>query len=216
MAISTYSALQSSVATWIKRSDLTTIIPDFITLAEAHANRVLRVRPMVTRATASLDSEYGSAPGDFIAPIGLTLAASPPLDLTYVSPERMESLEAQEVRTQDDLPQWWSIVGGEFRLYPVPTTSYTAELTYYAKIPALSDSNTSNWLLASHPDVYLFGALKEAASYLEDEEQLQKYATLLEAALAEVRTAYRVSNTTPLRVDPMLIGRTRFDFNRGY
>jgi hypothetical protein len=36
MALSTYSDLQTAVATWLHRSDLTAIIPDLITLAETH------------------------------------------------------------------------------------------------------------------------------------------------------------------------------------
>ena len=48
MAINTYATLQSSIANWLDRSDLTDRIPDFIALAEARINRVLRVRQMET------------------------------------------------------------------------------------------------------------------------------------------------------------------------
>jgi len=39
MAISTYSELKTAVANWLDRSDLTDVIPDFITLAETRHKR---------------------------------------------------------------------------------------------------------------------------------------------------------------------------------
>lgn len=39
-------------------------------------------------------------------------------------------------------------------------------LTYFADVPALSDSNTTTWLLTKEPALYLYAALIEAAPYL--------------------------------------------------
>ena len=44
MAITNYTELKSSLADWLNRSDLTTVIPDFITLAESQFNREIRNR----------------------------------------------------------------------------------------------------------------------------------------------------------------------------
>lgn len=216
MALSTYAELKASLASWLRRGDLTAAIPDFIALAEAQVNRVLRVRPMVARATATLDTEYAAAPGDFIAPISFVLEASPQIVLQYVSPERLAELEAAEVSTCDNRPVWWSIVGGEFRLYPAPATSYAGELTYWQKIPALSDSNTSNWLLASHPDVYLYGALMQSAPYLKNDGRIGTWQALYASAVQDLQSAYHVPNTTTLRMDGMPTVHRRFDFARGY
>ena len=49
MPIATYTDLQSSVADWLNRSDLSAVIPTFIQLAEAKFNRELRTRDMLTR-----------------------------------------------------------------------------------------------------------------------------------------------------------------------
>jgi hypothetical protein len=54
------------------------------------------------------------------------------------------------------------------------------------KIPALSDSNTSNWVLASHPDVYLYGSLAEAFKYSMDDEQAAKYDGLFRNGIQEI------------------------------
>ena len=53
MAISNYTELQTAVANWLDRDDLTARIPEFIALAEARFNRVLRLRSMETKQTAS-------------------------------------------------------------------------------------------------------------------------------------------------------------------
>ena len=44
MALSTYTELKASVADWLNRTDLTSVIPDFIALAEAQIERTLRTR----------------------------------------------------------------------------------------------------------------------------------------------------------------------------
>ncbi len=66
MAITTYSELQSAVADWLNRSDLTARIPDFITLAETRINRDLRAREQQVIATANVDTPFFAIPGDFL------------------------------------------------------------------------------------------------------------------------------------------------------
>ena len=51
MAIGTYDELKTAVANWLDRDDLTDRIPEFISLAEARFNRVLRLRSMETKQT---------------------------------------------------------------------------------------------------------------------------------------------------------------------
>ena len=48
MAINSYSTLQTAVSNWLDRDDLSDRIPEFISLAEATFNRVLRIRAMET------------------------------------------------------------------------------------------------------------------------------------------------------------------------
>jgi hypothetical protein len=47
----------------------------------------------------------------------------------------------------------------------------------------------TNWLLTSSPDIYLYGALLQAAPYLQDDARIQTWATLYERALNDLRTA---------------------------
>ena len=57
MAITTYSELKTAVANSLARTDLTTQIPDFISLAEARLSRELETRSQEKRAQATLTAE---------------------------------------------------------------------------------------------------------------------------------------------------------------
>jgi len=185
MAVSTFAELKASVATWIKRSDLTAIIPDFVKLAEARINRELRTRNMVTRAqNTAVDSEFVALPSDFGTARSIRLTASPFTQLQQLTVEAMGDFAAQQ---PSGALQAFAIVGGEFWFLPAPAASVTVQLVYYAKVPALTDAAPTNWLLASHPDVYLWGALLEAACYLEDDELAATYQTRFAAAVDEIR-----------------------------
>jgi len=188
MALTTYTELKTSIGDWLNRSDLTSVIPDFISLAEAQVERTLRTRQMIVRANASFDAQYGAVPSDFLEVKSLKLTSTnPQTPLSFLS---IDALDAEMTKyTASGKPKFFGIVGGQFRIVPTPDSNYTTELTYYAKLTKLSSSVSSNWLLASSPDIYLYGALLQAAPYLQDDARIQTWATLYERALNDLQTA---------------------------
>lgn len=162
MAINSYSTLQTAVANWLARSDLTTVIPDFITLAEAEFNRTLRCSEMESRSTATA-TEYMALPDDFLELRDIQLNGTPRTTLQLVSPSEIDAYSSASGK-----PVAYCVIDDQIQLGPSPDGSYTVEIDYFAEIPALSDSNTSNWLLAAHPDLYLYGALLRASGYIQD------------------------------------------------
>ena len=187
MALTTYNELKTSVGDWLNRSDLTTAIPDFISLAEAQIERNLRTRQMLLRSTATIDTEYAAVPDDFLEVKSFKLNTSPPTPLQFETIDSMDNLST--IYTSSTKPAYFSVVGGQFRFLPITDSSYTSELTYYAKLSKLSTSNTTNWLLTSAPDVYLYGALMKAAPYLQDDARITTWASLYKTGLEEVRQA---------------------------
>ena len=182
MAITTYSELKSAVADWLLRDDLTSVIPSFISLAEAKFNRRIRDYRMMTRATTSVDEGYVAVPGDWLENVRFQLNTTPITTLEYVTPDQA----AEELHLSGGASaksRFFTMIGEEFQLVPTPDGTYTAELTYYKEIPALSDSVTSTWLLTAAPDVYLYGALLEAAPYLDDDQRIQVWGGLLEQSM---------------------------------
>lgn len=188
MALTTYAELKTSIGDWLNRSDLTSVIPDFISLAEAQIERTLRARQMIVRANASFDAQYGAVPSDFLEAKSLKLTSTnPQTPLSFMS---IDALDAEMTKyTASGKPKFFGVVGGQLRIVPTPDSTYTTELTYYAKLSKLSTSNTSNWLLASSPDIYLYGSLLQAAPYLQDDARIQTWATLYERALNDLQTA---------------------------
>jgi hypothetical protein len=188
MALSTYTELKTSIGDWLNRADLTSVIPDFISLAEAQVERTLRTRQMIVRANASFDAEYGAVPSDFLETKSLKLTSTnPQTPLEFLSIDALDN-KASEY-TGSGKPRFFGVVGGQFRIVPTPDATYTTELTYYAKLTKLSSSVATNWLLTANPDIYLYGALLQAAPYLQDDARIQTWATLYERALNDSQTA---------------------------
>lgn len=188
MALSTYTELKASIADWLNRSDLTSTIPDFISLAEAQVERTLRTRQMISRNDLTLTTEYGSIPSDYLESKSLKLTSTnPQTPLSFLTIDAMD--EQASHYTASGRPRFFTVVGDQFRIKPTPDGTYTAELTYYAKLAKLSSSVATNWLLTSSPDVYLYGSLLQAAPYLQDDARIQVWATLYERALNDLQVA---------------------------
>lgn len=188
MALSTYTGLKASVADWLNRSDLTAAIPDFISLAEAQMERVLRTRQMIVRSNASFNVEFGATPADFLEVKSFKLSGTNPITpLSFLTIDAMD-LESSKLSATGK-PRFFSVVGTQFRLAPTPDTNYATELTYYAKLSKLSASVSTNFILDSSPDAYLYGSLVQAAPYLQDDNRIPVWAGLYERALTDLQVA---------------------------
>src|SRR3569833_4709674 len=128
MSLATYADLQTQVATWLHRDDLTAYIPDFITLFEAAAARRLRVRPMETTATLTPSSGSVALPTDYLAWRRLTWTGSTRVDLSYVHPTILQPYFAD---TPVDTPSMFTIEGSNILIRPEDTPAL--EFVYYAK-----------------------------------------------------------------------------------
>ena len=182
MAISNYTELQSTIADFLNRDDLTAVIPTFITLAEAEFNRRLRHWRMENRASAEVDSQYSAIPADFLEPIRLHLETSNYRTLELISQSDMQSMRMRNLDTSGE-PEYYALTQGEIELYPTPDATYDLEMNYYARIPALSGSNATNWLLTYFPDAYLYGALAHSAPYLGEDARMATWAVFLQSAI---------------------------------
>ncbi len=94
MAIGTYAELKTAVANWLDRDDLTDRIPEFIALAEARMNRVLRLRMMEGKYTASTvgSQRNYNLPAGYIQMRNFQINTTPITPVQYVSPEIYDRL----------------------------------------------------------------------------------------------------------------------------
>jgi hypothetical protein len=184
MSLDTYDNLKAEIAGWLRRSDLTATVPTFISLFEAQMNRALRARQMLTRTTLVVSSEYTTLPTDFLEVSSLRNADTNAV-LRSVSAQTMD--EARETYDRNSaLPERYNIEGSSLRLSPVPSASSNLSLLYWAAIPVLSASNTTNWLLTRHPDAYLYGSLTQSAPYLRNDERLATWSALFGRAVDDI------------------------------
>lgn len=187
MTIASYSDLKGAVANWLARGDLTARIPEFITLAEAKLNRDLRYFGMEKRSSISVnlsssEPQYISLPDDFQSAIRISLPdeTGKPI-IEYIDQTRANELATLFSTT--GRPIYFTVFGDEMELLPVPNQAYRVEMVYRALLPALSDSNATNWLLDLAPDAYLYGALLEAAPFMLDDERVAIWAAGLKVAM---------------------------------
>jgi hypothetical protein len=189
MALDSYSNLQTAIGTYFLRTDsaFTSLLPDAITLLEAELQRRLRTREMEFRYTASTvaGNAYLALPTNFGGFRRLEITSSTPTRLLqYVTPEQM----AQEFTSTTQLePVYYTIIGSELKFAPTPDSAYTVEATYYRTFTALSASNTSNWILASHPDAYFYGAMMHIPPEMLDASKLPYFEAKKETAIRQIK-----------------------------
>jgi hypothetical protein len=190
MALTNYDELKTSVGDWLNRQDLAAVIPDFIRLLEAQAQRKLRVRQMFVEVDTTIDTDTGriTLPDDFLQLRDLRVLDTNgvPIGISYAAPNELTSI----LRSQQGaagIPRVFTVHKDSIEVVPTPNADYTVKLFYVRKIPALSAELASNWLLEEHPDIYLFGALMQAAPYLKNDERVTLWGEALASILEDVR-----------------------------
>lgn len=184
MAITTYDELKTAIADFLNRDDLVSVIPTFISLAEAQMQREVRHYKMMQRSTAPIDSRYTGVPGDWLETVRFHVTGDYSYRIENTSMDDMLQLRA--ANPVAGRPTHYSHIGDQLEVYPTPDQSYTSELLYYEKIPVLSSENTTNWLLQDAPDAYLYGALLQSAPYLRDDSRMQVWTALYAGAVASL------------------------------
>jgi hypothetical protein len=182
--LTNYDGLLLAVAKWLERDDLTDQIPDFVRLAEARFRRVLVMPDMETQVwitpAATVD-----LPADFDSIRSFGILGYPPMDQLsladfYALPTDAigNPIEAQ--------PTKFAIVAGKFAFWPLADKAYSVKLTYRANLPSLTLADQTNWMLAKHPDAYLFATLLQAEFYGWNDDRLPTIKAALDEILSEV------------------------------
>lgn len=183
MALATYADLQASVLSLLHRSDaeVTALVPDWIALAEAELQSECQMLDIEATATVAIVSGLGTLPAGVMGIRSVYWDDVTDNALEYVSPATHDA-----IRSESSTPQFYTIVGGQLKLVPFDTGNAVA--TYQARFVPLSDANTSNAILAAYPNAYLYGTLKHACVWTQDDPALQKYGVMFNAACERIKT----------------------------
>jgi len=180
MALTNYGTLKTAVADWLSRADLDQQVPDFIKLAEATLNKIVRSTRMTANAdvTVNAGARKATLPADLLEPIYVTLKTDEDFPLEQVSPEQLVALRRSRLRAQGS-PRFFAVVGRSIEVTPTPPAQITLDVAYYQAITTLASDSDTNWLLTYEPDLYLYTALLHAAPFLQDQQRATLFGTLL-------------------------------------
>jgi hypothetical protein len=188
MALATYSDLQTTVANYLGRGDLTSQIPDFISLAELRLSRDIRTRRMLKTATTAMvvaDPTIG-LPTDFLAIRDVFIQGTPRTVLSYISPAIFSSNSRAD---ESGLPVFYTMRGNEMEFAPKPDSAYVLQMLYYSKPTELSSTTATNEFLANYPDALLYASLLEAEPYLMNDPRTQTWSSLYNQAVTRINTS---------------------------
>lgn len=191
----TYIELQASVARWMNRTDLGADIPGFIANAESRIATDLRVRKMLVSLTLNAAAGQGALlPAGWLEFKSLAVNGCP---LSFMPPEVL----AERRDYQAGQPEYYTIVGSEVLLNPLPDVAHSIDTIYYKRLDPLFQSS-SNWLLTDHPNVYLYAALTEGALFLKKPDEAATWAALYGGLIESLRSedARAASSGSTLRM----------------
>jgi hypothetical protein len=193
MAITTYQELQDAVARFMNRSDLATVIPDFITIAEGRIALTVRAAPMLKRETLTQAAGTSdiAVPDDWLEWDRLAMQGENET-LEYVPFARFTDsvlASGDAAHSGKYTMDGTTLIVGK----PIPAgdPDVLVDVSYYARIPSLAQAGSeTNWLLTAHPEVYLYGTLVSGWQYLLDEQRAAGNASLFDGAVQTVNSIH--------------------------
>lgn len=175
--MTTYAQLQTDFPLWIKRTDLDSRLPGFISIFESRISRKLRTRQMETAFSGTIDSGNRiTLPSDFLA---FKVLWPNGYEEMTLRPKSLEAVLA-EGRTAGT-PSYFAL--DSTRVHFDGSGDITG--VYYASLPGLV-ANSSNWLSTLAYEAYLFGALAEAELYSMNPQGAAIYTARSESILSEI------------------------------
>lgn len=189
--ITNYTTLQTAIADWLARSDLTTFLPNFTQNWEEDFYREPRNWGswMESTLNVSISSSVAAVPSDYLG-----------LKIAYISgqtsaPLKRISLDQLYQRYPRSLGTGQAVYiarnGSNFEFGP-EAGSGTLSGTYYAKPTALrSDGDGANWLTTNAPDLCLYGSLLAAEPFLQNDKRIPTWQLMYDRAIESYRNQFK-------------------------
>ena len=201
MSFANYTSFVTVVESYLARTDLTTVIPDFIQMAQIRMSRDLRTEAMLKVATTSPSDNKVAFPTDFLELREMHFEGNPPILLEYQSPDLFFRNGQTSLSGRS---HYFTMLGTEFQFAPSQNSSYTIQILYYAQPTFISSTTSSNLFLAYYPDALLYATLAEAEPYLMNDPRVATWSALYDRAIANIKTsdlgqtyAYTTLSVTP-------------------
>lgn len=197
MGLATYADLKASLTSWFhNRSDMADIADDLIDMAEARFNREIESRRMDASAPLTITAGAATIPPGLITVYSITRTAYPFGTIDYAPIDVIEQLDP----AQTTPPARYCEVGSQFVFWP--PTSAAARIRYRGKLTPLDGTNTTNWLLEDHPDLYLKAALLQASEYFVDDDRIPLWEREVAMTIEAINRRNREMNAGTIRPMP--------------
>lgn len=211
--VTSYNELQEAISATIDRTDMDDSRKMWIRLCEAAVNRKLRHHGLFCRSESVgwRTDRYVPLPDDWLKSrnVEMILAAenpeipAEPLDgeqfqLTYQSPDVIDMMKQDDSLVASGCH--YTYYSNVLEVFPDPEQEFRLILEYYKKVPKLTNSAPTNWLLANHPDIYFYGSLVHSAPYLRDDARIALWSNLYEAGIAELNLEHEDSMQSGSRI----------------
>lgn len=201
MALTNYTTFVATVESYLARTDLTSVIPDFVQMAQLRMSRDLRTEKMLKVATATPADNLVSFPIDFLELREIHFQGNPPIILEYQSPDLFFKNGQTSLSGRS---HFFTMLGTEFQFAPSQDATYTIQILYYGQPTFISSTTSSNLYLAYYPDALLYATLAEAEPYLMNDPRVQTWSALYDRAITNIKKSdlgstysYTSLNVTP-------------------
>jgi len=182
MALSNYTDLKANIADYLARTDLTSVIPTFISLAETRLGRDVRLMEMLTQQNIAVTNAVATMPSNFLQLREIHFEGNPNITLEYQAPDLFYRNMLQNSANE---PYYYTFIDNTIVFAPTGTPANVSML-YFAQPTALSDSNLTNAFTSVCMDALLYASLAEASIYLMDDARLQTWSPLYDRAVASI------------------------------
>lgn len=170
----TFSELKTKVTDWMNRTDLDSVVGDFINLAIHKTEREANFNCMMKIETGTITTDLIPAPTNYQQVKSLmTTVNSQQIymnKLTY--PALLASYPYGSTSTGSPEAFAYKPSASTLVIRPYPDTSYDYELVYWATTQDLTADSDTNWWLLNAWELIMYGALTEACNYISDDERM--------------------------------------------
>lgn len=190
MALDNYIDLRQKIIDQSHRDDLDLQIDDFIELTEvemrSNPDEILKLNTgeTISSLTTSTSSRLIALPVGFQKARDFTLTIDDVTrKLEYLSPSQLK------IRGGTGVPCFYTINANQIEFDVLSDVEYSLTLKHYTELTPLDSTNTTNIVLDRYPTIYLYGCLRQAFMYADDDQKLSKYTALFYQAIRDANNA---------------------------
>lgn len=193
--ISSYSTLLTAVSDHLKRSNLTSFIPNFVQSWEDSFLREPKNfgRWMEVELSGAIASSVLAVPSDYLG-----------LKVAYVNGQRSPALERKSLTQmygrfprgtgETSVPIWISRSSTNFIFGPEPDSTYTIKGVYWGKptlLRSFAADAAAHWIIVNATDLALYGSLLAAEPFNKNDARIPVWKGLYDIALESYRALHK-------------------------